>query len=84
MRSWAYGSAPIAGGGPQRVRIKQDDARRFTLADVIASSGAAPQLALFLGQAPAGLGALLQRGAGYFPYFTHFAIRDGVPAAEPA
>lgn len=63
----------------QRVRVKVKPADRpFTLADVIASSGAAPLLALFRGRP---LQAAKQATV-IFPSFNHFTIRGQDPSAE--
>jgi hypothetical protein len=54
--------------------------RPFTLADVIASSGAAPRLTLLLGdKVPARFKSALQQAAGAFPAFSNLAVRDAVP-----
>jgi hypothetical protein len=54
----------------------------FTLADLIASSGAAPQLQLLLGTGvPKRFHAGLAAAAGAFPAFNPIAIRDGKPVA---
>lgn len=81
IRSWAYGSEPVAADGDGHVLVRSDETRRFTLADVIASSGAAPQLTLFLGRGPERVREAMARGAGLFPHFGHFTMRDGVPSA---
>ena len=66
--------------GRLRVRVRPAD-RPFTLADVIASSGAAPLLALLRAQP---LQAVRQATA-IFPSFNHFTVRgpDDRPEAEP-
>jgi len=60
-----------------RVQVQYDKARVFTLADVVASVGAAPQLALMLGDGvPSALKSRIQQAAQVFPAFRHFAIND--------
>ncbi len=60
----------------------------FTLADVIASSGAAPQLQLMLGASlPERVRGAAMQAAGAFPSFRPVAIRDGqvvAPSGEMA
>jgi hypothetical protein len=78
---WAYDRLFIApksetfalvGPGPEE--------RPFTLADVIASSGAAPQLTLLLGdRVPARFRSYLQRAADAFPAFSNLAVHGGTP-----
>jgi Patatin-like phospholipase len=78
---WAYDRLFIAprsethalvGPGPEE--------RPFTLADVIASSGAAPQLTLLLGdRVPARFRSYLQRAADAFPAFSNLAVHGGMP-----
>jgi hypothetical protein len=78
---WAYDRLFIAprsethalvGPGPEE--------RPFTLADVIASSGAAPQLTLLLGdRVPARFRGYLQRAADAFPAFSNLAVHGGMP-----
>jgi hypothetical protein len=70
-------SADVLPEGTLRV-VGRPAGRAFTLADVIASSGAAPLLGLFRGKP---LDAA-RTGVGFFPMFNHFAIRDG--RAAPA
>jgi Patatin-like phospholipase len=78
---WAYDRLFIAprsethalvGPGPEE--------RPFTLADVIASSGAAPQLTLLLGdRVPVRFRGYLQRAADAFPAFSNLAVHGGMP-----
>jgi hypothetical protein len=58
--------------------VTRGDARRFTLADVIATSGAAPLLGLFRCKPF----SMIQLGTQFFPTFNHVAFRDnqGLPA----
>jgi hypothetical protein len=84
VRSWAYGSQPVGMADADHVLVKADDNHRFTLADMVASSGAAPQLTLVLGKGPERIRAAMQQAALFFPHFTHFAVRDGVPSPTPS
>jgi hypothetical protein len=69
---FAYDAASADEASSDRVRVTlKSGTRPFTLADVIASSGAAPLLALYRG-VPA---AQLKRATEFFPAFNHFAIR---------
>ena len=74
--SWAYDSQAAQAGPPGFVSVclgtKQPT---FTLADLIASTGAAPQLALLLGAVPGVAADVQQRFAGMFPSFSHFAVQ---------
>jgi hypothetical protein len=63
--------------GMLRVVTRTSD-RVFTLADMIAVSGAAPLLGVFRGKPF----ALAQRGAEFFPAFNHFTVRES--DARPA
>jgi len=57
----------------------------FTLADVIASSGAAPQLQLLLGgDVPAKARAALAQAAGAFPSFRTLAVREDSAVVQSA
>ena len=53
---WAYDREHVVASG-DRLLVDKADVRMFTLADVIGSSGAAPQLQLMLGTGGAGEGA---------------------------
>jgi hypothetical protein len=83
---WAYDTQQVAAGSDVAVRVKYDSAHRFSLADVAASTSAAPQLLLLLGSGlPAQVKTALQAGAGYFPFFTHFAVHGSArPLLTPA
>lgn len=85
---WAYDPTALApadwvraqqlGAGTVGIRLDRD--RRFTLADVAASTGAAPALAAVIGgpvTLPPRARATLQRAAGLFPAFRHVGLRDG-------
>ena len=76
---WAYDSNAVGdvNRGEHLVDVQFDSSRSFTLADVIASAGAAPQLLLALAQfAPASLRSQVQQTAQFFPAFRHFTIND--------
>ena len=79
---FAYGSeaADIVAGDKVRVRMAPGQ-RPFALADVVASSGAAPLLSFFIGQATIRGVTLsfpqLRRATDYFPAFNHFTLREG-------
>ena len=91
---WAYDTTEVAfakerlpdGSQVQRtdellVRYAAD--RTFSLADVMASTGAAPQLQLLTADTSAKKGELLRRFSDVFPAFTHYVIRtpDDTPSA---
>ena len=80
---WAYDRLRVAPLSSDRLLVgPEPNERPFTLADVIASSGAAPQLTFLLGDGvPARLRAPLIRAAEAFPAFTSFAVRGGQPGA---
>ena len=74
---WAYdrAKATIADG---KLLVDPASVRTFTLADVIGSSGAAPQLKLMIGDGvPESARAALRQAAGAFPSFNPIAVRDG-------
>ena len=78
--SWAYDTREVGDVTNDLLRVRRDPDRTFTLADVIASTGAAPQLLLMLGEGfPQAVKNVVQGFAAYFPYFTHFAVRDRLP-----
>jgi hypothetical protein len=78
--SWAYDTREVGDVTNDRLRVRRDPDRVFTLADVIASTGAAPQLVLMLGEGfPTSVKNVVQGFAEYFPYFTHFSVRSGLP-----
>jgi hypothetical protein len=78
--SWAYDTREVGDVSSDLLRVRRDSDRVFSLADVIASTGAAPQLLLMLGEGfPARVRSLVQGFAGYFPYFTHYAVRADEP-----
>ncbi len=74
---WAYDREHVLVSG-DRLLVDPAKVRMFTLADVIASSGAAPQLKLMLGESlPERARGPAMQAAGAFPSFRPFAIRDG-------
>lgn len=76
---WAYDREHVIASG-NRLLVDQANVRMFTLADVIASSGAAPQLELMLGPSlPTKVRSAALQAAGAFPSFKPLAIRDGQP-----
>lgn len=78
---WAYDTARVGTYGDGRIQVMYDEKHPFTLADVIASSGAAPQLMLLLGwNAPDAAKAAMQKSAQLFPAFRHFTVNGGGPA----
>jgi hypothetical protein len=79
--SWAYDTREIGETAGDFVQVRLDADRTFSLADIIASSGAAPQLFLILGEGvPDRVKSAVQASAGTFPSFTHFGIRPGQTA----
>lgn len=78
---WAYDRLFIAPRSDSRVIVGPGPEQRpFTLADVIASSGAAPQLELLLGdKVPERFRTALRQASDAFPSFANLAVRDGVP-----
>ena len=78
---WAYDRLFVAPRSDTRVIVGPGpEERPFTLADVIASSGAAPQLTLLLGdRVPARFRSALQQAAGAFPAFANLAVRNNMP-----
>jgi len=76
--SWAYDTREVGQTDGDFVQVRRDADRVFSLADVVASTGAAPQLLLVIGEGfPANVKTAVQRSAGAFPYFTHFSVRGG-------
>jgi hypothetical protein len=83
---WAYDPVAVRDATPSgttnqgTVSVQYDDAHRFTLADVAASTGAAPELAVVLGASlPQPYQSKVQLGAQVFPAFKHFAVRGPGP-----
>ena len=78
--SWAYDTTRVGTASDGTVPVALDPKRRFTLADVAASTSAAPQLLLLLGEGvPASLKPRMQQAAEYFPAFTHFSVHGDAP-----
>jgi hypothetical protein len=68
--SWAYDSPEVMVSTGDYIYARLDDKRPFSLADVIAATGAAPQLTLLLAEGvPAQLKKYEQMAATYFPTF---------------
>lgn len=89
---WAYDPKGVGtatpdgahpGEGVVEVRVGKD--RRLSLADVAASTGAAPEVPILNGAGLGGsLGAKVQAAAMFFPQFNHLALRNGeTPAFVP-
>ena len=80
---WAYDRLVVAPAADSKSMVMVGpgpEQRPFTLADVIASSGAAPQLELMLGeQVPERFRNALRQAAVAFPAFNNLAVHDGVP-----
>jgi hypothetical protein len=79
---WAYDPAGVrrhkGGRKPDRdeIDVKYDDAHRFTLADMVASTGAAPELAVVLGASlPEKYQDKVKLGAQVFPSFRHVSVQ---------
>jgi len=77
VSSWAYDAPAAAGGAPDYIRAGFDKSQPFSLADVIASSGAAPQLQLLVADVPNALRNYVRQTATVFPYFQHPSVDDG-------
>jgi hypothetical protein len=85
VSSWAYDAPAAAGGGPGYIRVFFDKARPFSLADVIASTGAAPQLTLLVPDVPKALKSYVQKAATVFPYYQHPSVdADGAVTLSAA
>jgi hypothetical protein len=73
----AAGAGAGGGSGSGLIDVKIDSSRRFTLADVAASTGAAPEIPALQGF---GLEEPFKRrveiAATFFPHFKHFAVHD--------
>jgi hypothetical protein len=78
---WAYDRLVVAPrSGTHMLVGPKPTERPFTLADVIASSGAAPQLTLMLGdKVPERFRSALRRASLAFPAFNNLAVRKGEP-----
>ena len=86
LSPWAYDRLYLAPRSDSTVLVGPGPlGRPFTLADVIASSGAAPQLELMLGdKVPERLRGPLRRMSEAFPAFANVAVRGAVPGAASA
>jgi hypothetical protein len=89
---WAYDPLGVGaatpdpshpGEGTVEIRVGKD--RRLSLADLAASTGAAPEVPILNGAGLGGsLGAKVQAAAIFFPHFNHVALRSGEsPALVP-
>lgn len=80
---WAYDRQYAAPSTSSHVLVGPSRRERlFTLSDVIASTGAAPQLALIMGAyVPDRFGAVPTFAAGLFPSFSNVTIRGTEPNA---
>ena len=78
---WAYDRLVIAPSSSTHVLVGPKPTERpFTLADVIASSGAAPQLTLMLGDnVPDRVKPALRQASLAFPAFNNLSVRAGTP-----
>jgi hypothetical protein len=79
---WMYDTTRIGevrdDGTNHLLRVKRDAGRAFTLGDVAASTGAAPQLALVLGTfVPASFRERVQRFSDVFPALRHVTLNSG-------
>ena len=84
---WAYdaeaaGPATRSANGSGTVEVKLRDSEKLTLADMAASTGAAPALATIVGVATQDKRARklldqIHRGTAFFPAFQHLSVQDG-------
>lgn len=73
---WAYDRLVVGeGSGEFLIASPGPTQRPFTLADVIASSGAAPQLTMLIGNVPERVRNAVRTAADAFPAFRAFAVR---------
>jgi hypothetical protein len=81
LSPWAYDRLVVAPHSSTHVLVGPKPTERpFTLADVIASSGAAPQLTLMLGdKVPERFRPSLRQASLAFPAFNNLAVRAGAP-----
>jgi len=82
VASWAYDRLPEGPSDGKTLTVHQGAGdRNFTIADMAAVAGSAPELALLLGQKLSSLPSWAQGFsgslAGFFPSLTHVTIRDG-------
>jgi patatin-like phospholipase len=90
VSSWAYDHLPEGQSDGKSLTVHQGVGdRKFTIADVAAASGSAPQLAVLLGEHYPALPGWAQNAsgaaAGFFPSFTHVTVQKdgGVTASGP-
>jgi hypothetical protein len=82
---WAYDPAGVGMATPDVARpregiveVQVDKKRRLSLADIAASTGAAPEVPILNGAGLGGsIGAKVQSAAMFFPQFNHLALRAG-------
>jgi hypothetical protein len=79
---WMYDTTQIGevrnDGNDHFLRVRRDANRAFTLGDVAASTGAAPQLALVLGSfVPVSFRQRVQRVSEVFPALRHVTLNSG-------
>jgi hypothetical protein len=81
LSPWAYDRLVVAPHSSTHVLVGPKPTERpFSLADVIASSGAAPQLTLMLGdKVPERFRPALRQASLAFPAFNNLAVRAGAP-----
>jgi hypothetical protein len=81
LSPWAYDRLVVAPRSSTHMLVGPGPGTRpFTLADVIASSGAAPQLTLMLGdKVPERFRPALRQASLAFPAFNNLAVRAGMP-----
>ena len=81
LSPWAYDRMVVAPRSSTHMLVGPKPTERpFTLADVIASSGAAPQLTLILGdKVPERFRPALRQASLAFPAFNNLAVRGGAP-----
>lgn len=88
LSSFAYDGDDIVGSpGPGLVTVRTSDTRKFTLADVAASTGAAPELFATVGGTGAirtAVGTQLQAAARLFPSFTSIGVSNDSPSLSNA
>jgi hypothetical protein len=89
---WAYDPIGVGAMTPDAthpgegvVEVRVDRNRRLSLADIAASTGAAPEVPILNGAGLGGsIGAKVQAAAMFFPHFNHVAFRNGEsPAFVP-
>jgi hypothetical protein len=81
ISSWAYDHLPAGPANRKLLRVHQGDSdRKFTIADVAAAAGSAPELAFLLGKQydtlPSWARSLSGSIAGFFPSFIHVTVHN--------